>query len=242
MKFCICFFGVIGRSLKKTIRNIEENIFNILKDNNIEYDVFIHNNYVETITNPRGKEYNCKIDNVAYKLLHPKVFSETNQNEFDKQYNWNLLFKNGDIFQNHFSNENISTKNAIRELHSLKMVSSLWKKEDYDFFLYLRPDLLYINKLNIDIILKNIHKKNVLFNPTWGRYLNGLNDRIYFGDYEAISKVANRIDLIPELIFKTKRLYHAETFLMDIVKKYGITVIDIDLVGERVRANGIILK
>ena len=41
-KVCICFYGLVHRSLPHTIDSIEQNIFNVLKENNIEYDTYVH--------------------------------------------------------------------------------------------------------------------------------------------------------------------------------------------------------
>lgn len=40
-KLAIGFYGII-RSLNYTIDSIEKNIFNILKENNFNYDLFVH--------------------------------------------------------------------------------------------------------------------------------------------------------------------------------------------------------
>ena len=235
MKFCICFFGVIGRSLQYTIKSIQLQILDILKENDIDYDIYIHNNYVETINCQRAKESNCKINNLIYKKLNPKEFLETKQIDFDKSYNWQQIFKNGDIHDDDFN----SVKNAIRELYSVKLVTQLWENNDenYDFFIYLRPDLLYVNKLDIELILQNIHNENLLFTPEWDKF-HGLNDRIYFGKKNTILKIAKRIDYIPELIGQTNTSYNAEHFMKLVVKKFNISTIDIKLKGLRVRANG----
>ena len=235
MKFCICFFGVIGRSLKYTIQSIQLNILDILKENNIDYDIYIHNNHIQTLTCPRGNEFNCKLDNSIYKQLNPIKFSETNQNDFDKSYNWQQIFKNGDCHNDGFS----SIKNAIREIYSVKQVTKLWEntEENYDFFIYLRPDLLYINKLDIELILQKLHVKNLLFTPSWDKY-KGLNDRIYFGKKDTILKIAKRIDFIPELINRTNACYNAEHYMNLVVKKFNLSTIDIELKGLRVRADG----
>ena len=240
MKFCVCFFGVIGRSLEYTIESIQQNILDILKENNIDYDIYIHNNYVETIPDcpkrMRGSsELGVKINNLIYKKLNPYKFLETKQIDFDKSYNWQQIYKNGDFHNNGFK----SVRNAIREIYSVKQVTQLWESsgENYDFFIYLRPDLLYINKLDIELILQNLHIKNLLFTADWLKS-NGLNDRVYFGDKDTMLKIGKRIDFIPELIGQTDKRYNAELYMSDIVKKFNISTIDIKLRGVRVRASG----
>ena len=101
--------------------------------------------------------------------------------------------------------------------------------------------MLYINKLDIELILQNLHNTNLLFTPNWSKF-NGLNDRIYFGNKDTILKIAKRIDLIPELISKTRRKYHAEYFMGLVVKAFNISTIDIKLKGLRVRATGKIVE
>ena len=81
---CICFFGVIARSLEWTIESIKKNIYNVLEENHIKYDVLIHNNYVDNIYSYREvPEDNIKINNNNIKLLKPTIFIETIQNEFN---------------------------------------------------------------------------------------------------------------------------------------------------------------
>jgi hypothetical protein len=234
MKYCICFFGVVSRSIEYTINSINNNILQVLKENNIEYDIFIHNNRTNILTNVRSYEYNCKIQNDKWRLLNPTEFIEDDQSDFDKNYNWKPLFQCGDIHDDNYS----SVKNAIRELYSIKRVTSLWENKDpYDLYLYLRPDLLYINKLTIPPILKN----NTLYTPSWHKW-TGLNDRIYFAKYDTMLKIAKRIDYMEELILNTKIPYNAETYMKQVVDKFNIQTIDINLEGERVRANGIQYK
>lgn len=236
MKFCICFFGVISRSLRKTINSIETNIFNVLKENKIEYDVFVHNNIIEKIYNDRNNadEINIKINNDDYKLLNPTKYDEDEQIIFDKTYEWKLEQNtNGIICENTY-------KNAIRQLYSVKRVTELWENDtEYDLYLYIRPDLLYVNKLDISLILKNIDNENLLFTPIWDQNSPGLglNDRIYFGKKNVMLKIAKRIDLIPKLY--ESKMYNAEKFMKAVVDYYNINTVFIELRGERIRSNGL---
>ena len=165
---------------------------------------------------------------------------------YEGHYNWETwnisLWLNND--QN-MHNEAIricknTYKNAIRQLYSVKCVTQMWENdEEYDLYLYIRPDLLYTPKLDISIILKNIDKNNILFTPDWGQNPigYGLNDRIYFGKKDVMLKIANRIDLIPKLY--GSKMYHAERFMKSVVDYYGINTVYIKLLGERIRSNGL---
>lgn len=216
MKFCICFFGVISRSLTYTIDSINKNIFDVLKNNNIEYDVYVHNNIVNNMGN-------LKLNHPDYKLLNPTKYIEDKQELIDikiQKYLFNVCDK---------------YKNSIRQIYSAKYVTELWENDtEYDLYLYLRPDLLYTNELDISHILENINKENLLFTPHWHKW-GGLNDRIFIGKKDVMSKIGKRIDLIPKIL-KTK--YHSEQFLKLAVDHYGIETIDISLRGDRIRSCG----
>jgi hypothetical protein len=237
-KFGICFFGVIARSIEHTIDSIQKNIFNVLTESNIDFDIFVHNMYVNNITANRSDEINLPINNDLCKLLtvNANTFKETKQSKFDKQFNWKLCRNSTK------STEYNTFQNAIREIYSVKMVTSLWNKignntKKYDLILYIRPDLLYVNKLDIDILLKNIHNDNVIFSPSWHKH-KGLNDRIYMGSEKVMNIIGNRIDDIEEIIKDNHDKYHAEICMKYIVDKHKFQVVEINLKGKRVRANG----
>ena len=216
MKFCICFFGVISRSLIYTIDSINKNILDVLTKNNIEYDIYIHNNYV----NNMGE---IQINNTNYKLLKPYKYIEEEQTLIDKK------------IQKYIHNVSDQYINSIRQIYSVKCVTELWENDnEYDLYLYLRPDLLYTNELDITLILENINKENVLFTPNWQKW-GGLNDRIYFGKKNVMTKIGKRIDLILTIL---KKEYHSEKFLKMVVDHYNIDTIDIFLKGDRIRCNG----
>jgi hypothetical protein len=72
MKVVIGFYG-ITRCLKYSIESINKNIFDILKVNNIEYDVYMHTYHLTNYKNIRTGEVinDNEIDNTEYKLLNP---------------------------------------------------------------------------------------------------------------------------------------------------------------------------
>lgn len=229
LKFCICFWGCISRSLKYTIKSIENNIFNELKKYNIEFDVYVHNMKTEII---KSYNNNVKIEQ-DFKLLPFNYKKETIQKDFDKTIDWEKYSKNG-IMPSGFD----CYQNSIRQLFSVNEVTNLWEKssKNYDYYLYLRPDLIILNKLDVEQILKYINK-DVLLTPYWGKW-GGLNDRIYFGNKHVIKCVGNRFINLDEYNNTINSWFHPESFLKFIVHKQNINIVNINLKGSRVRSNG----
>lgn len=234
-KIGICFFG-LTRSLKHTYPYIEKNIFKVLEKHNIKYDVFLHTYDLKGLTNKRSEEFNCPLDTEEWKLLNPIAHKITNQATFDNSFDWNMLFKHGDIWKDGYN----SIKNAIRQLNSLKEVTSLWtNREPYDYYIYLRPDLHYVNELDVNYILEHIHLNNILIIPFWGNYRGGFNDRIAFGHYDVMKIYGNRIDYITHFYkqHKVKKPYHSERYLTNVIRTHQIFIRYTKLKGIRVRAN-----
>ena len=235
-KIGICFFG-LTRSLKYTLPSIQKNVFNVLTSHNMDYDVYLHTYDLKGLTNKRSGEINCPLDTEEWKLLNPVEHKITNQDEFDKSFNWNMLFKHGDIWKDGYN----SIKNAIRQLNSLKIVTSLWiNKPKYDYYIYIRPDLYYVNEIDINDIVEHIQLKNIIVIPYWGNYRGGFNDRIAYGSYEVMKIYGNRIDYIPSIYTqnRVKKPYHSERYLTIIIRNHQIFIRYCKLKAIRIRANG----
>ena len=232
MKVCICFYG-LTRSLKYTYNSIKLNLLDILEENDIQYDIYLHTYNLEILTNPRSKEFNEKLDIEEYKILNPKEYIIDNQDEFDKKFNYDIVKSYGDTWLDNYK----SIYNLIRQLNSLKKVTYLINNKDtYDKYIYVRPDLLFKTKLNINYI-KYLSKQNYLFTPNWGKWRGGINDRFAIGNYKSIIKYGNRINDIYDYM-KMYGCLHSERLVKYIVQKHNINNIEIPIILIRVRANG----
>lgn len=229
-KICICFYG-LTRSLKYTLGSIQQNILKILIQNNYYFDIYLHTYNLESLTNKRSKEINIKLNTNEYKILNCDFTKVTNQNDFDKTININNYLKCGDPWP---ENPKVSLQNLLRQLNSLKQVFLLsnFKKIQYSYYLYLRPDLKYLNKFDCNII-KNC-KNDEFYSPSWGKF-GGLNDRMGFGKFEAMKEYSNRLDLV--INYSKNRKLHSETFLKNVMSKFVVK--DIKMRANRVRSNGI---
>lgn len=236
MKLCICFFGVISRSIDKTIDSIRENILDEITRHHHEYHVYVHNMKIDDFVSTRAKDSQKIIDKCH--LLPCDFFSETIQEDFNRGFPWKDYGKYG------YQENNYNTfQNSLRQLYSVKKVTEMWKQSTitYDYFIYLRPDLEYTNKLDLKTI-EEYHDKKILLTPEWGKYLGGLNDRIYMGPEEVIVRFGFRLDYVLDIINSKKIKYHPELFMKLVSEKFSIKTKDIDLRGRRIRANGIAKK
>jgi hypothetical protein len=125
--------------------------------------------------------------------------------------------------------------NHIRSLYSLNKVTQLYKekKGDYDYVIYLRPDVLFLNKLDLRW-LQSISDKTLLA-PDYHLDLP-MNDRFCIAKPDTAVFYGSRYKLA--LDYSLKKSLHSEWFLYEILKKNQIRVIDIPLRFRRVRATG----
>ena len=234
-KVAICFFG-LTRSLKYTMNSIEDNIIKPLKNANIEYDIILHTYNLRHLKLKRSGENNS-LNTTEWKLLNPVKYRIDNQDDFDRSYDYNYVKSFGDAWNTNFEN----TINLIRQFNSLKQVWNLCESmnKDYDCYLFIRPDLKYTKKLNINQVIGASKASNTIYTPLWHKY-GGLNDRMALGNYNSMKKYANRLDNVQDYLKSQQRPLHAELFLKFVINKNNIVNKEFNMVGKRVRSNGTI--
>lgn len=243
MKFCLCFYGIVHRSLKYTFPSIKKNIINAIKDKGVEVDIFISTYNTENLIDGRmtNNEANTKID-----LKDIFLFEEFNVKKYsiiefpNLEEEFNKTKERRDPWKNNYK----SVKNLLNELYSIKDVTKCWESNNtkYDLYLYFRADLLYENLIPIDTILQNL-KNNTVFLPKWGKW-GGENDFLCIGTYDGIYPGwVKRIDYI-DIFFKSNKTacIHAETFVKWILDFFNVNIVYIDLFCSRMRADGSLVK
>jgi hypothetical protein len=236
MKVAIGFFG-ITRSLKYTIASIKENILDVLKLNNIDYDIFVHTFFLTKYKNIRTVE-NIKdtdIDNEEYKLLNANYIQIDDQERIKEQINISLYRTHPDPWNTNYN----SVDNFILGQYSKLMLTNLIEKQqfNYDYILFMRPDCLYTQKFQIDFL--NHINNNTIVIPDFHLFSKyKFNDRFSITNTNTY-KIYGEI-FINLLEISKKSSLHSETIIGQIMNNHGIITVRIPFRFLRVRYNGII--
>lgn len=190
----VIFYGLM-RNLKKTYLSIRTNIFQDLVAHDIRYRVYLHTYQLDVLDNYRSGEHNVRLDNDEWKMLQPYRYMIEDQNVVDSTLPLDEFCQ----FPNPWPEDPTknSMKNLLRQLHSLKMAWHMMEDDpEYDAYLILRPDLLYIHPIitagRITVPVRGLD----FYLPEWGRTRNGDNDRVCVTSKIGAYIYMNRMDHI----------------------------------------------
>lgn len=229
-KVALCFFGIC-RSTNYTIESINKYIYEPLKQMNFDYDIYLHTFTMNTIyNNPRNNEKNVMLDNDLYKLIKPDIYKIDDQDEIKKTIDFTKYRSKGDPWLNNFK----SLDNLILALYSLNQVTQLWKNSNirYDYIIYLRPDVLFLQPLELSYF-NQLNNTNIIL-PNFHKY--PINDRFAIGLPNIMLKYGERYNYSYNYSLINK--LHAEEYLNYILYINSIKIININFKFCRIRANG----
>jgi len=239
----VCFFGIV-KLRPEVLTSIQNKIFNVLKDHEMSYHVYLHTYPLKEMTNKRNGEYKIPLIEHAWKKLKPDFWAVTDQSDFDKTIELSNYLKIGDPWPESKGN---SLMNHLRSLNSQRMVSSLWcsNHNKYKCVIFLRPDLIYIDPLDMNAVREVVHTSRdipVVYTPSWapGRYCpaGGYNDRLAIGTPKGMRFYGNRLGEA-EMYTKMKPL-HSETYLKHTLDSRNVRHKILNMRAARVRANGMV--
>jgi hypothetical protein len=145
VRVAICYWGMT-RSIRLVHHAHKNQIFDIFKNNNIDYDVYIHTwktsqNMVWGISWDVPNDYN------EYKLLNPTHYEIDSQDDFLNNVEFSDYFKQ-ELYDAHGDHPDYEwrpelIRNMICALESLKRVTQICidSQKKYDFVFYIRPDV-----------------------------------------------------------------------------------------------------
>jgi hypothetical protein len=133
--------------------------------------------------------------------------------------------------------------NLLSQLYSLKQVWSLAQltRNEHDIFLFLRPDLEYVDRLRpADIFNPLLRGEADLITGSWHQW-GGLNDRFAFCSRRGAETYANRIDQVTNFCAARGHL-NAEELLDYVARRAELKLRYSNIRAMRVRADGATLR
>lgn len=232
-RVAILFYG-LTRCLHKTIDSIRTNVFNVLKENGYEYDVFIHTYKIHgTYTNPWAKEKCTYVNEDVESLLNPAHSIHDNQDDvinsinFDEYYtrlgNWTGMTPE-------------MTKYLIRNmclaLYSKKRITNVLNehKDRYDYAMVVRPDSLFKEKINMQYF-NELTSTNIII--PMDNTFSGVNDRFCVGTTDIVLYCGSLFDELKE--YSQKKSITSERYLKDKLNEKGITILPKRIVFDTLR-------
>ena len=231
MKIALAFFG-IARSLNYTINSINKNLLKVFNDNNISYHIYFHTYKLNTYKNIRTNESSNYIDNTQYKLLQPHFFQIDDQDEIITKLNLTLYRDNPDPWNTNYN----SVDNFILGCYSKAQLVNMIETTNiqYDYILYVRPDVNYIQKFDITF-LKYANNHTICI-PNFHLYgEHNFNDRFCICNMDTYQIYGNIFYLLLQL--SKKMPLHSETIIGKILTSH-FDIIKIPFTFLRVRING----
>ncbi len=240
MKVAICFCG-LTRSLQYTYESIKTRIYDVLEANNIQYDTYAHFFLKDQLTLQRSGEHNVPLQRNEYQMLPLTYWKLEEQDTFDAQFDWKRLTKYKDYYNTNYEN----LKNVIRFYYSLHQVSLLIdqakKYNDYDAFLFLRPDTYYIDNLPLDTLIQirgyKDDQRPVIYTPQWHTF-SRINDRLACCNKAGFQLYTYRYNIWERYYSARGTSMESEALLLQWVKENNVLRGDFPLRARRVRAHG----
>ncbi len=232
MKIALAFFG-ITRSLKYTIESIKNNVLGVLRDNGIEYDIFMHTYIVHNYINIRSREMNLHVDNEEYKLLNADYIEIDDQAETKRKINMSLYRSYPDPW---FTLYNTVDNFILGQYSKSRLVHRIDKTNiHYDYIIYLRPDCSYVDKFDINF-LKAVNDNTICIPNfhNYGKYK--FNDRFCIANMKTYKIYGDIFKYL--LSISRQQSLHSETVIGQIISAHHIKAIRIPFRFSRIRCDG----
>jgi hypothetical protein len=229
-KVAIVFFG-LTRSIKTTYNSIKTNIYDVLKEHNLQVDTYLHTYKLNSpYINPWSGEHVENYDNETYKILNPDFCIIEEQSEIIKSINFEEYYSKLGDWSGGMSSDltKYLIKNMLLALHSKKTITKLLedninnKNYNYDFIIIIRPDLEILSKINVCEIREILNTNNIII-PSQDAYC-GCNDRLCFCLPNIAIYYGNLYDQLLE--YSKQKSIISERYLLDMLNLKNITIIN----------------
>jgi len=223
---CVCFFGVIGRSIRFTYDSITKQLIDPLKKE-FDVDIYVFNLDVENSI-VDGRSVNC----LNYKIIKSDFCESRKQSDLDKEID--IYYQSGICKMRHDYTK-VQIINAVRQMYSEYRVGKFLEEHrgDYDTAIVCGPDYYLLNEISMYDVRKSVIQENTIYTTSVNDgqgYTNGF----YIGNLNSLINVLKRYEIITELL-PTK--YDYEYLLKQSFIKYDIVRNITDLLFVKVRNN-----
>jgi predicted O-methyltransferase YrrM len=232
MRVAVIFFG-LARGMRRTIESIERNIYACNQDSGLSLYTIASLNLVETATISRTGEPRAPISPEQPYLLNADAYALVRQ--LDDNIAAPLEAAQAQV--DNYHDKWISVRNSLHQLLSLRRAWELCTNvlhSGFDAFLFVRPDLMYLEEIRLAEILATFSGEGNIALPRWHCYW-GLNDRFALADAAAARHYANRLTLVEE--YCARLPYHPENLLAYALARGNCRVCELPVRATRVRAN-----
>lgn len=221
-RIAIVYFG-LTRSTRYVYKSHFDKLINPLKAAGYDITVFLHtwHTHSPTVWNTVST---VPIDEEEYKYLQPKYYRRDNEDvffeslDFSKYFNQKQWEKYGDGRGPNNEWYPQMVKNHLGMMESIRRGTQmvLESGETFDYILYSRPDVEYLNTFPVECLAKMGEKDIVLLNY---KFEEGYNGNVTVAPFGFCKPFAFRIEEAAEFRSKHGRLV-SEKFLRYAVDKY----------------------
>jgi len=240
-RVAVCFYG-LNRSLRYTIQSIRNHILFPLINACADVELYFHTWTLIALNDTHNGEAGVPLGGPSEELdllnrlgILLKRYIIEDQTIFDKTLEFNRSAYAA--IDERYNGPNL--RNLLRQLESLRRVTQLWEldRKNIDFILYLRPDLSFLDDLNITTLF-NLGATQFM-TPYWGQY-TGLNDRLVAGRPRTAIRFGNRLDLTWYYASNIQYL-RSEAFLKWVmINHHRLRPVITNLRAQCIRATGLI--
>lgn len=236
MKVAVIYFGII-RSVSQCVESIHEMILKPNMQEGVHFTLFASLNLLDQINNPRSGEISIPVNMSDCFQLKADYYSLSLQRDEAIANELQIARTQNDPHDNGYQ----SVRNHLHQMNALKQgwnSLKLQTQESFDYYLFLRPDLSYLDKLNIRDLAWRMPNENSILLPTWHSWW-GLNDRFALARPAAAERYALKLNGVRE--FCSFWPLHAESLTAWALSQGGCSVGELPIRAKRVRANSIVL-
>lgn len=230
MKIAIGFFG-LPRCSQLAMPSIEEKFIRPLQEVG-EVRLFHHLYLQKMVLNLRsGEDAALSADNYGWFTQSSGVL------EPPDGVAQRVGFDEVKPFGDFWGDGTTSLMNLMLQLHSLSVVTAQISLIDADVVIFLRPDLVYHDKVDVRFVEYLIKEPRACLVPNWQCW-GGYNDRFALCGKDVFRAYGNRLSLALTFCETYRSPLHAEQLLRFALRQQSAKVRFINLRASRVRVGG----